>query len=109
MTGSFSPDDGMARWISSPPGFGRARGSDGVSISDAPAPAESPMNCRRLIIEQVLLLALGRDALAAPESRGECIHQLLHALPRRLVRQPTDAAADVVEHVLRLARPRPDN
>src|SRR5687767_1886106 len=34
------------------------------------------------------------------------VDQLRHALARRLVRKAADAAADVVEHVIRLARPR---
>src|SRR5688500_18085193 len=37
------------------------------------------------------------------------VDQLRHPLPCRLIRQPPDAAADVVEHVRRLARPRTDH
>src|SRR5688572_21112861 len=38
--------------------------------------------------------------------RGERIHELRHSLPCRLVRQAVDAAADVVEPVRGLGRPR---
>src|SRR5262245_23018997 len=55
-------------------------------------------------------IALRRsDHMSHPLRRGERVDQLRHPLARGLVRQPANAAADVLEHVRRLGRPRTSN
>src|SRR5688572_32525410 len=50
MTGSISPVDGMARWMSFASDFWSARSRFGVSASETPAPAVIPRNPRRWIM-----------------------------------------------------------